>query len=199
MNLELKTLSRRKQREWVKYGKSDKYKSLDAQFTAKYEAAAKKFMENKVENLKEAEPGKAYRIFKTMGAQPGDCSDNHTFSLPNHQQENLSDQECAEHIAEHFARISREYSPLDIEKLPERVKARLRTKSKPPIITEYECYEKMRAAKKPMSGVPGGPAKSHIEGIYSRTCKPCFSPIEQHCPFSKLARALQDRICYTHY
>ena len=93
--------------------------------------------------------------FQDHGAQPGDCADNHTFSLPNHQQENLSDQECAERIAEHFASISSEYSPLDLEKLPDRVKARLRTKSKPPIITEYECYQKMKAAKKPMSGVPG--------------------------------------------
>ena len=155
MNYELKCLSRKKQREWVKYGKSDKYKCLEKQFKSKYEAAAQKYMEDKVTKLKETQPGKAYKVFKSMGARPGDCTDNGTFSLPNHQNENLTDQECAEKIAEHFASISGEYAPADVEKLPERVKSRLRTKSKPPVVTEYDCYMKMKAAKKPTSGVPG--------------------------------------------
>ena len=155
INLELKSLSRRKRREWVKHGKTEKYKELETKFKAKYGAAAKKYMENKVQDLKETQPGKAYKIFKSMGAQPGDCSDSHTFSLPNHQEDNLTDQECAEQIAEHFASISREYAPIDINALPERVQSTLKTRSKAPIITEYDCYMKLKAAKKPMSGVPG--------------------------------------------
>ena len=43
--------------------------------------------------LKESQPGKAYSTFKSMGAQPGDSTDNNTFTLPNHS--NLSDQEIA--------------------------------------------------------------------------------------------------------
>ena len=132
INFALKALSRRKQREWTKHGKSTKYVELEAKFTNKYEAAAKKYMENKVEALKEAQPGKAYSVFKSMGAQPGDCSDNHTFPLPNHA--NLTDQESEEAIAEHFARISQEYLPLNLERLPNRVKQRLEEKSIPPVI-----------------------------------------------------------------
>ena len=39
--------------------------------------------------------------------------------------------------------------------LPERVKTRLATQSTPPTISEFECYKKIVATKKPRSGVPG--------------------------------------------
>ena len=125
--------------EWNKHGKSSKYIELESKFTEKYEAAAKKYMEKKVEALKESRHGKAYSVFKSMGAHPGDCTDNHTFNLPNHAK--LSDQESADAIAEHFASISREYMPLDLEKMPDRVKQRLKEKSE--AITEFECDEKL--------------------------------------------------------
>ena len=39
--------------------------------------------------------------------------------------------------------------------LPERVKQNLAKETKPPIISEYECYQKIKAARKPQSSVPG--------------------------------------------
>ena len=90
----------------------------------KYKAAAERFLRNKVDELKEAKPGKAYNVLKTVGAWPGDCTDDHTFPLPGHLELNLSDEQCAEMIAEHFAGISSEYEPLSPNLLPERVKAR---------------------------------------------------------------------------
>ena len=124
-------------------------------FSRKYEAAAESFIRNKVDELKEAEPEKAFRVLKSMGAQPGDCTDDCTFTLPSHQEANLSDQECAERIAQHFASISGEYPPLNPDLLPERVKARLSDGTKPPIISEYDCYVKLKVAKKPKSVIPG--------------------------------------------
>ena len=70
INKELKALSRRKQREYMKNGKSEKYKDLATVFSRKYKAAAKSFIRNKVDQLKEAEPGKAFGVLKSMGAQP---------------------------------------------------------------------------------------------------------------------------------
>ena len=105
INSELKTLNRRKQREYSKNGKSEKYKTLASKFKVKYKAAAGRYIRNKVDNLKEAQPGRAFGILKSMGAQPGDCSEESTFSLPGHQLLNLSDQECAEKIAAHFSAI----------------------------------------------------------------------------------------------
>ena len=96
INKELKDISRRKQREYVKKGKSAKYKKLEADFTMKYKAAAKRFIRTKVDDLKDAQPGKAFSVLKAMGAQPGDCTDDQTFSLPGHLELGLSDQQCAE-------------------------------------------------------------------------------------------------------
>ena len=105
--------------------------------------------------MKSTEPGKAYRILKNMGAQPGDSTDCNSFNLPEHMQENLSPKQSADRIAQYFAKISNEYPPLDLSALPERVKANLNSVSKPPTISEYDCYKKILKAKKPKTGVPG--------------------------------------------
>ena len=108
-------------------------------------------MRTKIDALKETKPGKAFGILKSMGAQPGVCDEDTTFTLPSHQTEGLTNKQSAEY----FASISSEYKPLDIDTLPARVKLSLSTKSHPPVISELECYEKIVAAKKPQSGVPG--------------------------------------------
>ena len=64
------------------------------------------FFRDKIDGLKECDSGKAYRILKNMGSQPGDCTDSKTFFLPNHLAENLTDQQSAERVAEHFSSIS---------------------------------------------------------------------------------------------
>ena len=155
INKELKVLSRRKGREYLKKGKSPKYLKLAEEFDKKFKAAAERYLRNKIDDLKEAQPGKAHSVLKTMGAQPGDCTDDQTFSLPDHQEQNLTDEECAERIGKHFAAISKEYPPITINLLPERVKTKLEDKTNPPPITEHDCYLKLKAAKKPKAVIPG--------------------------------------------
>ena len=144
-----------KSREYNKRGKTIKYKTLETIFKTKSEAAAAKYLRKNVDELKETNPGKAYRILKKMGAQPGDCSEGSSFNLPSHESENLTDEQSAERIAQHFADISQQFPPLNINLLPERVKTKLKSESTPPIIEDYEVYEKIKSAKKPHSGVPG--------------------------------------------
>ena len=155
INAELKTLDRRKQREYTKNGKSVKYNKLKEEFVTKLKAATGKYIRTKVDDLKEAKPGRAFAVLKSMGAQPGDCRDDQTFVLPNHQELNLSDQQCAESIAEHFAAISKEYSPLNQAQLPARVQTKLQAQHELPSISEYECYLNLKATKKPRSVIPG--------------------------------------------
>ena len=155
INSELKKLHRLRSREYVKRGQSDKYKSLAKEFDTKLKIAAQKYMEKNVTELKETNPGKAYRILKKMGAQPGDCADSNTFTLPEHASQNLTNQEAAEQIAAHFAEISQQYPSLSVDLLPDRVQVKLQEESTPPTITEWETMEKINAAKKPKSGVPG--------------------------------------------
>ena len=161
---ELKILSRQKMREYNKRGKTPKYKKLEAEFKSKYKTEAKKFLKKSMDTLRESNPGKAYCVLKKMGAQPGDCIDSNTFTLPNHESESLTVLQSCERIAQHFATISQEYPALDINLLPERVKIKLQASQQsrktsgsvevPPTVTEFETFRKISSTKKPRSGVP---------------------------------------------
>ena len=120
---ELKHIARMKNREYNKRGKTQKYKELENQFKSKYKIAAEKYLNKNLDELKETKPGQAYSILKKMGAQPGDCLDNNTFTLTSH--EGLSDEESVECIAAHFAEISQEFPPLDVTTLPRQVQNKL--------------------------------------------------------------------------
>ena len=107
-----------------------------------------------------------------MGAQPGDCTDNNSFTLPEHIRKNLSAKESADRIAKYFSKISHEYPPLDLTSLPARVKTNLNTASNPTSKPEYECYKKIQRAKKPKSGVPGELPPNIIKEFSVELAKP---------------------------
>ena len=151
---DLKILKRKKSREYTKRGKSEKYNDLSKLFKEKYKIEAGKYLRRNMDELMESRPGQAYKILKRMGAQPGD-GDDINFTLSTHESENLSPQESAERIATYFSTISQEFSPLTTQNLPDRVLDRLASKQAPPTISEYDTYIKIKAAKKPQSGVPG--------------------------------------------
>ena len=154
INAELKAIDRQKNREYVKRGKSLKYKKLAKKFKPKFEIEAEKYLQKNMDYIMETNPGKAYCILKRMGAQPGDCVDTNTYSLPGHETEGLTDEESAERIATHFAGISQEFPPLNINSLPLHVQRKIKDNGEPPTISEYDVYCKIMAAKKPKSGGP---------------------------------------------
>ena len=151
---ELKKISRLKNREYTKRGKTQKYKDLERQFKLKYKIEAGKYLNKNLDALKSTKPGRAYSILKKMGAQPGDCIDSNTFSLPNHEKENLSEEQSAERIAQHFAEVSQQFLPLDVKTLPQNIQDKLRNCDSPPVVSEHDVYCKIRAANKPRSGIP---------------------------------------------
>ena len=143
-------------REYVRNGKSEKYIKLREEFKVKFKKESQLFLRKNVDSLKESDPGKAYNVLKRMGAMPGELEDSSTFTLPSF--ENLSPEQAAEKIADHFSKISREFPPLMEESLPKRVQRKLQqpeNESKVPEILEYEVFDKIKATNKPKSGVPG--------------------------------------------
>ena len=150
---ELKRIDRQKNREYLKRGRTEKYLNLKKTFERKYKIASEKYLEKNLDSLRDAKPGQAFSVLKRLGAQPGDCLDGSTFSLPTHESESLSELESAERIADHFASISQEFPPLSTDCLPSRVLTKLQSPGRPPSITEYDTYCKIRAAKKPKTGI----------------------------------------------
>ena len=112
ITVELKKLDRKKKKEYRKRGKSMKYLKLRQEFQIKYKKAAKKYIEKNSTALKHENPGKAFATLKKMGAQPGDCGDDGSFTLKNHVDANMTTEQCTEAIANHFSKISQEYPPV---------------------------------------------------------------------------------------
>ena len=109
-----------------------------------------------------------------MGAPPGSCNEEGTYTLQNHKDNNLSTEESIEEIANYFAQISQEYPPLDPQALPERVRQKLDELDPPdvPQLSENEVKEKLRTSKKPKSGVPGDLPKKLVEKFYAELAVP---------------------------
>ena len=117
--------------------------------------------------------GQAYNIFKKMGAQPGECNEEGSFTLPSHV--NLTPLESANLIAEHFSKISREFPHLNQETLPDRVLDKLNqpeSESKVPYIMEHDVYNKIKNANKPKSGVPGDLPRKLVSEFAPELAKP---------------------------
>ena len=103
---DLKKLDRQAKREYRKHQKSEKYKRLKESYDNKYKTAAADYLEKTVRSLKADAPGESYRCLKRMGAQPGDSTDEGSFTLLSHMEDNLTPEESIEKIASHFAEIS---------------------------------------------------------------------------------------------
>ena len=78
MTSELKTLKRKRMKEYRKRGKSSKYKKLVKEFEAKLLKASRDYLRKNIDSLKDTNPSKAYSILKKMGAKPGDCEESNT-------------------------------------------------------------------------------------------------------------------------
>ena len=145
MSPELKNLHRAMQREFFRHRKSTKHKKLKYKFKKLKRKTLKNFYSNFVTELKSTDPGKWYSMAKQIGAvdkmSRGDIQIESLSSFSNLQ--------CAQKIAEHFAAISQEYSPVDVQKLPAYLPAQ-----KPPKIEEFDVYMRLKNIKKTKSTLP---------------------------------------------
>ena len=55
---EQKIVKRQKSREYIKRGKTDKYRQLDKIFTEKYKNEAKKYLQKNLDALRDTNPGR---------------------------------------------------------------------------------------------------------------------------------------------
>ena len=113
MSPPLKQLHRKLQREFHLHRKSSKYKKLKSEFKKKKRKAIKAFYSEFVTELKISNPGKWYAMAEKIGATD-------LMNEGETQVESLlgfSNSKCAQQIAEHFAAISNEYSPIDLTQL----------------------------------------------------------------------------------
>ena len=149
----VKQASRRKNREYSKNGNSAKYKCLKKEVNNKLKEASVEFLQKQV-NLVSSKNNSWLKHVKRIAARPGDQTST-TFSLPKHVEDNLSALESSNKICEFFSSISQEYSPLNTETLPQRVKDKLgNDPCSHPYLADHEVHDGLKKGKKTCS-VPG--------------------------------------------
>ena len=119
------------------------------EFDIQFKKAMLEFIQKNITDIKSSNPSKAYSLLKRLGARPGDCDETNEFVIPSHT--NLTSDECAEQIANHFSLISQEFDPLDVMTLPARVNVKVNDISSKslPSIHFQDVYEKIRSARNP--------------------------------------------------
>ena len=141
----LKQLHRKMQREFFSHRKSNKYKQLKSQFKKMKRKALKSYYLDFVTELKQSDPGKWHVMAKKIGAID-------QMTAGNVQVESLigyNNLQSAQKIADHFAKISNEYEPIDVSQLPCYLPAQ-----PPPQVTEYDVYLRLSRLKKTKSTLP---------------------------------------------
>ena len=131
-----------------------KYCNLKECFDRKLETEVFKYTEKILEDVRTGNRNCAYSALRKLGVRPGDATLN-TFTLPSHVEKNLSPQESAELIADHFAAISQDYEPIKIDNFPPNIREALSNPcmSVVPVLEDHQVYKKMCKAKKPNSQV----------------------------------------------
>ena len=126
-----------------------------------------------------------------------------TFSLPSHVDENLTASQSAERLVEYFSKISKEFTPIEDDTLPERVELRLACDPcKYPELAEHTVYENMRLVKKTDSVLGNIPASilqeftSPVRAILSEAITthewPTAYKLEYHLPIKNIPNPLSE-------
>ena len=163
-NENLRKLKRLRQREYSKHGRSEKYLKIMSSFTEKSKAEISKYMNKIKSEVTEGKRGSTYPAIKRMGVGPAEPTQA-GFQLPAHAELNLSSAQSAEIIAEHFSKISQEYSPLNVSKLPPNVQLFLQKNDQilAPKLSSYDVQCRIIKAKKPNGLVPGDLPKKLVQ------------------------------------
>ena len=130
----MKILLRQKQREFLRNRKSLKWKRLDRKFRNLKRKSVKQFYSKFVSDLKISDPGKWYQMAKRLGSVD-QMNDGH---IVVDDLIDLTDQESANKIAEHFAAVSNSFNPIDTLDLPCYLPSQL-----PQQVEEYRVYQKL--------------------------------------------------------
>ena len=127
-------------------------------FDVELKKEANKYKNKVIEEVKAGTRGSAYSAIRKLGEGPDDINKGKKIFIADFVDANLSDQEGAELLANHFSAISQSFPPLDVDNLPVTVRHSIiegRLSTSKPILEEHEAFTKLRNIKKPHSSVEG--------------------------------------------
>ena len=141
----LKLKYNKMQNEYFKKGKTELFKKLRKLYRISKKKSFKNHYEDFATELKKAQPGQYYKIAKQIGG----FGNKNAGKLIIESLEGLDPQQQVERVAESFALISNEYSPVDLSQLPAYLPA-----EQAPQLEVYKVYKKIQMQKKTRSTLP---------------------------------------------
>ena len=186
----LKHLRRRCQRIYQKQGRSEAYLRLKCEFKEKLQVEALKYKNKIINEVKQGKRGSAFSLIRRLGDGPNDDSKYRVFTLPHFVDNNYSDEECAESLANHFARISQTLPPININDFPPNLINTLKNVpyDKKPVLSDFQVYQKLSKAKKPNSYVTGDIPKPILKEFLPEISSPVtiiFNKITQSSSYPR--------------
>ena len=118
----LRALRRQRQREYRRSGRSTKYLEIKHSFDEAFRSEAHKYKDKIIAEVADGKRGSSYKALKKLGSG---MKDDVNLQIPSHVESDLSAQESAEVIADHFSRISQEFNPIDPSKFSPGLKDKL--------------------------------------------------------------------------
>ena len=148
MNTRIKSVIRRRNREYDKHGKTEKWRYLKKKALKLCKIAKKTFAESFITNLKDKDPRTWMTKMKKLG-QANHEKDNDTWHFINEVKTN---QELTDEIADYFADISSNFTPINGELIPSIPSPNVPFVSDVPCFPdEHQVYQILRKAKKTAS------------------------------------------------
>ena len=149
MNTRIKTIIRKRNREFDKNSKSEKWRKLLNKSKKMVKTAKKNFASNFISNLKDTDPSTWMKRMSKLGKASFDTEQS-TWQF---QTEHLSDQELTNEMADYFANISNDFPPVDSSLLDIVQPGADFVSEVQCIPTEVEVFDLLQASKK-TSSVP---------------------------------------------
>ena len=110
------------------------------------------------QEVRDGKKGSAYSAIRKLGNRPGETG-RPDFLIPAYVEQQLTPQQSAEKLADHFSQISETVEPLEVEKFHpaprETIKEGIISDRKP-MVNHHHVNRKFLKLKKPHSCVPGG-------------------------------------------
>ena len=159
--------------EYKRHGKSARYKELVKSFNLEKKIALQKYVDKNVNAAIKPNPGKAFRALQKLSEPPTSIFEDNSVMIPAF--ENKSDQQIADKLAEYFSKISNEYQPFSICKLPNRVVEKLESQIAPdtlPKIEEFQVFNIIKKMNIPDSTVEGDIPKKILKTFTAEISKP---------------------------
>ena len=133
------------QKEYFSNRKSDKWKRLRKAFRASKKKASREFYSKFVTTMKTIQPSLYHKTVKQIAG----FDQKHQDKLVIECLQDLQPQEQVQKVAESFAKVSQEYCPIDLTKLPAYLPA-----EQPPQLHVYDVYTKIQNQKRTKSTLP---------------------------------------------